>query len=309
MPKQLYATLLVLFCGVFCSASAAFAAEAEPASRYPVFFVTCRQAEKKHGELYFGNDRAGELSFGEYIFEEKADDGENNDPADLSSYKMKLIQSEHQFLNALKANGNEKLAVFVHGFRKSFEGSMDCGVKIAEHLDRPLVVFAWPSRNSYFAYIKDECTAEWSSYKLSRLLGDLGEHMGYKNMVIVSHSLGARIVHWALRDLYSERPADKFKAALFFSPDVDQDTFLQNSAFLKRACSACHVFLGSKDTRIRISKFLHGSPRVGVPEKFQDRNSQDSAQFSFENCVQNHQIPFDLLSSCVQQYQKSDPAE
>lgn len=268
---------------------------------YPIFFVTNRQPDKfKDANLKFSNERSNLLTYGEYLPSDKA-------PDDIDQAEPKVFASENEFLNALKDTGSKKVAVFVHGYRKSFQGSIDFGLKMAANLDAPLVVFAWPSKNNYCAYMIDECTAEWSSHHLSQVLRDMGDNLGYRNLVLVSHSLGARMVQWALRDLYTEsRPSEPFGAALFFSPDVDRDSFVHDAPFLKQACGDCRLFLDDHDTRIRISKFLHGSPRIGSFGKGVKQEQALTNTFHCDTSLPSHHIPFELVSNSVHQLTEAE---
>ena len=269
------------------------AAAKQQVSTHPLYFVTDREPVTKHGVTTFSNERSSGLHYGKVA---SLADGTKFDES-----KMQVFASENDFLKEIKSN-NKSLAVFVHGYRKSFDGSIDFGLKMAEQMDRPLVVFAWPSKNSYFAYMKDECTAEWSAHQLSSLLGDLGENIGYRNIVLVSHSLGSRMMQWALRDLDSERrPAEKFAASLYYSPDVDRDTFIHNSALLKRTCADSQVYMGHSDARIRISRLLHGSPRLGVPV----HDQTETALFKDFNCetfLRSHKIPYAQVAESIKKY-------
>ena len=257
----------------------------------PLFFVTNRNLATKNETVKFGALRSGELLFGEYLRDDHTDN--------IKKSRLILFQSKQQFLEALKATGIRKMAVFVHGYRKSFNGSMDFGLKMARHLDVPLLVFAWPSRNNYCTYMADECTAEWSSQPLANVLHDLGQSIGYRNIAIVSHSLGARMVQWSLKDLYAkERPDDKFAAALFFSPDVDRDSFLQDAHFLKQSCSTCNVYLNKHDTRIWVSRLLHGSPRVGSRDK-ENAENKLAEFFHCDTSLPSHHIPFELVAARI----------
>jgi esterase/lipase superfamily enzyme len=266
-------------------------AESATTKKYPLFFVTNRlSSENRKGELKFRGKRSDELVYGEYL--------RNNADDDIKQATLLKFENEQQFLDAVKATGRSA-AVFVHGYRKSFDGSMDFGLSMAKCLDAPLVVFAWPSKNNYCAYMTDECTAEWSAHPLAKVLGDMGETIGYGNIAIVSHSLGARMVQWSLKDLYAERhPEQPFAAALFFSPDVDRDTFMQDAKFLNKACSTCRVYLDKHDTRIWISKVLHGSPRIGSDSK-DSTQTELSQVFQFDTSLPSHHIPFALVAQSV----------
>lgn len=286
------ALLLSAACAFSLPAFAAESLKTNTPPRYPLFFVTDRTPIVKHGVTTFSKDRSSKLSFGKILTTANSNDF---DPA-----KMQVFATQSEFLKDLKTTAPD-LAVFVHGYRKDFNGSIDFGMKMSEHMDRPLVVFSWPSKNSYFAYMKDECTAEWSAHQLSQVLGDMGDTIGYRNISLLSHSLGSRMMQWALRDLDSERrPSEKFAASLYFSPDVDRDTFIQNAPLLKRTCGDNQLFLGRADTRLKISKLLHGGPRLGRPEY--DKTQSDLFNtFRCQTFLRNHQIPYDVVADTVRQ--------
>ena len=163
----------------------------------------------------------------------------------------------------------------------------------------PVVLFAWPSKNKYSAYMVDECTAEWSSHQLADTLEDLGEHFGNENINVLSHSLGARMVSWSFRILASQnRLKSPFGSNLMFSPDMDRDTFLKESTFLNSCASVMKVYLDAHDTRIWLSKMLHGSPRVGTSDGSIDNETvQKCCQFN--TSMPNHHIPFTILNAAV----------
>jgi esterase/lipase superfamily enzyme len=257
----------------------------------PLFFVTDRKAIYKKDKTEFSAERSGELVFGAF--------NRNAQTDSIKDGTMTLFQSENDFLSKIKAADRGKMAVFVHGYRKSFNGSMDFGLQIARHLDVPLVVFAWPSRNNYAAYMADECTAEWSCQDLSRLLRDLGQSAGYGNITIVAHSLGARMVQWSLKDLYAEtRPGNKFAAALFFSPDIDRDIFKQDAGMINEMCSVFNIYSDQHDTRIWLSKLLHGSPRLGSNDN-KIAGAALTGIHQYDTGLNNHQIPYKTVAAAV----------
>jgi esterase/lipase superfamily enzyme len=261
-------------------------------SKYPVYFVTDRQIkETPHGTVY-SSERSAQLTYGVF----QAQDFSNDD---INPQDIKLMKSDGDFKEALQKTGAKHVAVFVHGYRKSFEGSLQFAEKIASELDQPVVLFAWPSKNKYSAYMIDECTAEWSSYQLADLLRNLSSDFGSANVSMISHSLGARIVAWSLRILATNHQLDKpFGCNLMFSPDVDRDTFLAEGPFLKQSAACVKVYLDKHDTRIWMSKMLHGSPRVGTNDSSAD-NEVLSSLFQFNMSMPSHHIPYPMLSAAL----------
>ncbi|MBA3859698.1 MAG: hypothetical protein C0507_22555 [Cyanobacteria bacterium PR.3.49] len=249
-------------------------------SKYPIFIVTNRQvSESAHGPI-FTSHRAVRQTY-----------------AQLRAGKMQLLQSKEKLLDGLQKTGAKRIAVFVHGYRKSFGGSLEFAEKIGSEIDLPVVLFAWPSKNKYSAYMSDECTAEWSSHQLSDTLKSLGEKFGNENVCVMSHSLGARMVHWAFRILASENQMNRpFACNLMFSPDFDRDTFLKDSAFLNRCSGVMKIYLDAHDSRIWLSRMLHGSPRVGTSDGSVDNETlQKICQFNSN--MPNHHIPYDVLNA------------
>ncbi len=261
---------------------------------FPVFIVTDREIRHSaKGDDYTAN----RSSYQRYAVYSPSDPAAKN----INRHDIKTLSSENEFLNLLKTTGARKIAVFVHGYRKSFDGSLDFAQRIASQVDAPVVLFAWPSKNSYTAYMTDECTAEWSSYHLAGLLHDLGAQFGDGNIDVISHSLGGRMVAWSLRVLATQNKlTEPFDTILFFSPDIDRDTFLAESPFIKQSCSTVKVYLDAHDSRIFISKVLHGSPRVGTTDDT-DINAKLSEMFQFDTTMPSHQIPFPVLSAAIHQ--------
>lgn len=296
--------LLSLLLSPVSSPSAALAqsdnvSEAAPKSDktnpYPVFFVTNREEEKTKSGTFFNAHRSQDLRYGMIPAGLSAQPGNKIDHT-----AIKMFKDENEFRSALKETGSERLAVFVHGYRKSFDGAVTLGKQLETNLQVPVVVFAWPSKNKYSAYMGDEATAEWSAFPLAKTLVDLGRTFKLPNVSVVSHSLGSRMVAWSLRILASEHQLaaseGKFRSIVFCSPDFDRDTFMAESPMLKSSCSNVKIYLDSHDTRIWLSKVLHGNARLGSMDK--SKESQAFMQvFDCDMSLQNHHIPFPLLTA------------
>jgi len=261
---------------------------------FPVFVITDREIRHSAKGDEYTASRSSKETYAVYS-------ASNPSSKKIDLRDVRILGSQNEFLNLLKATGTRKVAVFVHGYRKSFAGSLDFAERIANQVDTPVVLFAWPSKNSYTAYMTDECTAEWSSYHLAGLLHSLGSQFGDANIDIISHSLGGRMVAWSLRVLATQNQLHQpFDTMLFFSPDMDRDTFLAESSFIKQNCSTVKVYLDAHDSRIWISKVLHGSPRVGNTDDT-GTNTKLSEIFQFDTSMPSHQIPFPMLSATIHQ--------
>lgn len=262
---------------------------------YPVFFVTNREQETTAKGIFFNSHRAQELQYGMIPAGAEAQPGHK-----LDHTSIKMFKDKEEFLSALKATGSDRLAVFVHGYRKSFDSAIALGSRLESNLQIPVVVFAWPSKNKYSAYMGDEATAEWSAFPLAKTLADLGQTFTHPNISVIAHSLGSRMVAWSLRIMASEHKLkpneEKFRSIVFCSPDFDRDTFMAESPLIKNSCTNVKIYLDSHDTRIWLSKVLHGNARLGSLDK--TKESQAFMQvFDCDLSLQNHHIPFPLLTA------------
>lgn len=263
----------------------------------PLFFVTNRKDIDKNGQTLFTSDRSNKLSYGVVA------------PGVGSEGKLekaiKLFASKQEFLDALKRLSGSRTSVFVHGYRKSFDGSLEYGRQLVNNLHSPVVVFAWPSKNKYSNYMADECTAEWSAFSLAESLSDIGKALGAEKVQVISHSLGARMVAWSLRILASENKQDeKFGSMVFCSPDFDRDTFMAETPLIKKSAGNVKIYLNSHDSRIWLSKVLHGNPRLGT----MDESSESIALQKLFECdmsLPSHHIPFPLLTAGTTQKSES----
>lgn len=264
-------------------------------NQYPIFFVTNRQENDQSGKPEFGTHRAHSLSYGMIPV------GSGTQPkSKIDHSAIRMFRDKDEFYQAIKQTGSKKVGVFVHGYRKSFDGSIDLGRKLETNLDIPVIVFAWPSKNKYSAYMGDEATAEWSSFPLSHFFTDLADQFEKKNISIISHSLGGRMVAWSLRINASENKgsalSDKWSSIVFCSPDFDRDTFIEESKLIRASSEKVKIYLDSHDTRIWLSKVLHGNPRLGSKDETEESHAFLQV-FDCDFSLPSHHIPFPLLTA------------
>lgn len=257
--------------------------------KYPVFVVTDRlMTANKYGVDFVG-ERSSTISYASATWSEQKDKVEVSGPD--------VCQSRQQFLAKLKETGASKIAVFIPGYRRSFQSSLESAGEIAARLDEPVVLFAWPSKNKYSAYMIDECTAEWSSHDLADALKCLGDQFGNQNVRIIAHSVGVRMACWAFGDLaQTNQLARPFKSAFLFSPDMDRDVFLADAPLIKRACSAVKIFVDEHDSRLWLSKVMHGGPRLGDARNRQ-LVTEVLQQADFDTTMQTHRLTHELVTS------------
>ena len=172
----------------------------------------------------------------------------------------KALQGRHQ------STKHNETCVFVHGYNNKFEGAAGSAAQLELALKEPVILFSWPSVGKLKAYTVDECNAEWSVRPFQVFMQGLEDFFGSKHLMTVSHSMGNRLINWYLQSRYDKsngHPA-RFSEVVLTSPDIDRATF--KNYFYKVAANGekTRIFVSAKDIPLRLSKFLHGSPRTGA---------------------------------------------
>lgn len=286
------------------------------AMEIPVFYITNRNPDIQQHKIYFNTERSAKLHYG---YCNVVAPVTHLDPSMTNRFeelgwkpqeklrKPNIAESvisigEEEFLQKLqdagKRTSNKKIILFVHGYSCSFEKAMKISVKLALKIGSPVVTFAWASHNNPFAYLKDESNAEWSSSQFAAVLQQLGAKFGNNNIILISHSIGARIVSWALQSpaVISEIP---YQHILFCSPDMDTGTFANCARTITKASEDVSVFISCKDIRLRFSKLIHGNNRLGMAGgKLPEIEGIYFTKFPDHSAI-GHSIPYDLLADVI----------
>ncbi|HTU44026.1 MAG TPA: alpha/beta fold hydrolase [Bryobacteraceae bacterium] len=184
-------------------------------------------------------------------------------PLERLAYYQAISQSLQKFPGA-------ELLVFIHGYNVGFESAVRRTAQIAYDLHLPIipVAYSWPSQNRTLAYLADEDTAEWSAYHLRDFLDELSANTGGAKIHVVAHSMGARVLTSALKEIAAaerghEAGGIRFGQIVLAAPDLSSDTLVE---FAKRATglsSRFTVYASEKDDALILSHVLHSSWRAG----------------------------------------------
>jgi esterase/lipase superfamily enzyme len=305
----------------------------------PVFYATNRLPSKNR-ELSYSKKRGLKLEFGrcEVIHtvnedEERADvyfqkhnwqlkdRGTNNQ---VSS--PRLYDSANDLLAAIKStqeeSGDNRLIVFVHGYAASFNKAVRFGARLAYGTGIPVLVFSWPTQHNPIIYTADECNAEWTFPRFQQFLTLLNQHFPSENITLVSHSMGARIVSWALQAVRTERSQHveeerRYQHVFFCCPDIDRDTFAIYADRFRTVSNDTVVFVSSNDVRLGVSELLHGHARLGeFKEQVRSIPGVKTVDFSVLDPGFGHSMPYalifqilnhDLLPPGIELVKKTDP--
>jgi len=288
---RLFAFLLVpvLFVGIsacgITGGSRDVRSDAVPSPRQvDIFFATDRAPDADSGQ-YFGAER-GEMTFGIthvgipaghlmgskdqpslFKFEWSPDEHKHIKVRDV----LRLTQEDflQRLTEAVAESPDGKMMIFVHGYNVEFTKASRDVAQFANDLKftGPVVLFSWPSQGGLTGYTVDETNAEWAQADFVQLLSGLLETVAARNIYLVSHSMGNRIVGRAMTALATERLAGDlivFREIVMIAPDIDADVFrLDMAPRLVRTGINVTVYASSNDRALMASKVFHGYRRVG----------------------------------------------
>jgi esterase/lipase superfamily enzyme len=165
-------------------------------------------------------------------------------------------------------SSKKEALVFIHGFNVTFEDAARRTAQLAYDLKFPgaAVCYSWPSQGSFWHYTVDEANAEWSASHLKKFLLDLAKRSGAERIHLIAHSMGNRVLTWALEGIGQERKNEPhlFQEAVLTAPDVDADVFREK--LFRQVAGTCRrvtLYASARDWALLASKKVHGSPRLG----------------------------------------------
>ncbi|MEM1444214.1 MAG: alpha/beta hydrolase, partial [Verrucomicrobiota bacterium] len=161
---------------------------------------------------------------------------------------------------------NEAL-LFVHGFNVPFDDAVRRTGQIAFDLDFAGVAltFSWPSQGSLKAYTIDEANAEWAVPHLTQFLMDLQEKTEIEKIHVIAHSMGTRVLSYALANARDEGFDLDLQNVILAAPDIDVDVFKdQILPKITEASDTLTMYASSDDTALKVSQTIHGVARLGL---------------------------------------------
>ena len=179
-------------------------------------------------------------------------------------------------LSSEVAKNNGRVLLYVHGFRETFESTSKDSAQIARLTDfkGPVIQYSWPSQGELLSYGVDETNMYWSERNFRSFLQKLAEQPWVKDIVLVSHSLGARLVIPSVEYVDSKAAsadASNISNIILVSPDVDTADFERDIAaeiLSQRRINAGRrmtIYASANDKALSISRTIHGYPRLGSP--------------------------------------------
>lgn len=196
-------------------------------------------------------------------------------PAETSKVRFTQQSDTEVFWERLSAevarSASKSVVVFVHGYNYGFERHCRKAAELQRTLQGKVTVlmFSWPSNGRPSDYVPDQADVEWSVPFLAKVLTRLGERVGRSSVQVLAHSLGSRGVIYALERLNAEQDQRPVIGPLILmAPDYDAQTFVDRLPTLASLTTSITLYASSNDTPLKVSRQLHGSPRLGEAGEF-----------------------------------------
>ena len=181
---------------------------------------------------------------------------------------------------------NGRVLLYVHGYREKLQTTARDTVQIGamSNFDGPIIHYSWPSQGNLLSYAVDETNMYWDQRNFRNFLTKLARAEWVKEIVIVSHSLGARLVTPAVE--YVDRTSTNADSSnisniILASPDVDREDFERDIAEEVLAARRVNndrrvtVYASLSDRALAVSRAVHGYPRLGSPYCFSPFEAKD----------------------------------
>ncbi|MBU0499247.1 MAG: alpha/beta fold hydrolase [Gammaproteobacteria bacterium] len=283
-PFFLAATLAILSgCATLAGPTSGSAETAPPPSLVNVFYATGRQPSQERN-AFFGAERA-DLSYGmvDVGIPARHRVGRHEEPTLL---RFEWYPNDHEhitaqrktpysrdafyyYLNkAIAQSPGGKVMIFVHGYNTKFvEAARSLGQFANDLKFSPVVLFSWPSQGSLTGYTVDETNVEWAQSQFLELLNGIIDRTPAKDIYVVGHSMGTRLIARGMTTLASDRPSGdliRFREIVLVAPDIDSDVFRRDVApRLARTNIHVTLYASSGDNALMASKAFHGYARAG----------------------------------------------
>ena len=249
------------------------------------FIVTSRLPDCRGDNIKLTNHRADRVRFGRFSPPETIKPAKG----DKQLVVPVAFQPEGAWWDGLRdaANlRNGRVLLYVHGYREKLQTTARDTVQIGamSNFDGPIIHYSWPSQGNLLSYAVDETNMYWDQRNFRNFLTKLARAEWVKEIVIVSHSLGARLVTPAVE--YVDRTSTNADSSnisniILASPDVDREDFERDIAEEVLAARRVNndrrvtVYASLSDRALAVSRAVHGYPRLGSPYCFSPFEAKD----------------------------------
>ncbi|MFN5129162.1 MAG: alpha/beta hydrolase [Sphingomonadaceae bacterium] len=249
------------------------------------FIVTSRLPDCRGDMIVLTNHRTDNVRYARFAPPQKIQPAKG----DAQLVVPLAFQPEDAWWDGLRDAANlrkGRVLLYVHGYRETLATTARDAVQIGamSNFDGPIIHYSWPSQGNLLSYAVDETNMYWDERNFRNFLTKLARTEWVKEIVVVSHSLGARLVIPAVE--YVDRTSTSADSSnisniILASPDVDREDFERDIAEEVLAARRVNndrrvtVYASLSDRALALSRAVHGYPRLGSPFCFNPFEAQD----------------------------------
>lgn len=229
----------------------------------------------------------------------------------ISSEDYTAAQSEFfgRLKSAVEKTGKPDLCVFVHGACDGFEDCAQDAATMGYYLQKPVVLYSWPSNARWRSYFIDGSNNEYSQAHFNMFCKDLTDlkEKTPLNVIFVSHSMGNRLVIRSIPYSYGKGLVSEWNIV---SADIDAATCRHYLLGLTPDKSKIRVYVSNKDKMLALSQMIAGgyyrvgeaANKIDLPKGWTDSDAGQFERIDFtalDSGFQGHSIPFELIADIV----------
>lgn len=263
-----------LSAGTRCNPDAGLASAGQGQTALPYYVVTSRLPDCTGSAIVLTGWRSDKVRYGRFAEPETDSSSKEQRKAVPLAVSAESDWWAQVARDAQAHNG--RVLVYVHGYNESFRSSSASAGQIARmtNFEGPVVHYSWPSTGSVTRYAVDETNMYWDERNFRNFLSTLAKQPWTKEIVLVGHSLGGRLVIPAIEYVdttSTNADSSNISNIVLIAPDVDRADFERDIAEEVLAARRVNndrritVYVSAKDRALAISRQLHGYPRLGSP--------------------------------------------
>jgi esterase/lipase superfamily enzyme len=226
--------------------------------------------------------------------------------ADFAKFSFLLAR------NLRQATENQIL-VYIHGYRTSFDQVVQ-DATVLGHLTKfpgPVIVYSWPSDGTISGYDHDYEAADRTIPRFQDFLESLRAIPGVKRIDVVAHSMGSRVLFWALKG----RTSLHLNEVVMVAGDVAQEDFKQYFKDVRPQATRFTIYSTQTDFALFASSKLHNAARVGfsaggdTPFMLPGMDAIDATAVVQDLLSHGYQLNSDLPRTDIIYALRSDPID
>lgn len=189
---------------------------------------------------------------------------------DADHFRMKALGAldRETFAQRLKTDADSVL-LFIHGYNVTFSDAIFKAAQIAydANFAGSVLAFSWPSAGNLFKYDKDRESAEFAAPHLAKIFNLVADEIGKKNVYIVAHSMGNKVLVDALQQVALSKAKIAITELVMAAPDVDTNVFRSKLDQFRAVATNVTMYASSADKALLASGVKTFGTRAGyVPD-------------------------------------------